>query len=428
MRIIIHRGTHEIGGSCVEVESGKTRILLDFGTPLVEGKKDVRFDEKALEGKTVSQLKELGILPRVKGLYKNEEKAIDGIFISHSHLDHYGFLRYVHPDIPVYMSKGTKSLMEITTIFLKKKISGFKMLTLDSWKPFQTGDFKVTPHLADHSGFDAFAFLVESKGKRLFYSGDFRGTGRKKVVFENIIARPPGNIDCLLMEGSMLGRGEHLYKNEEDIKERIVDVLKEACNITFLFVSSQNIDRLVSAFKACRKTGTTFVIDLYTAFILDALGGHLPQFDWNNVRVKYFKNHADSLVEAGHKDFLYKVRPSRIDKYELVREKKNILMLARDNSLFKIIVNLMQDLEGSKIIYSMWEGYLTQKFEKYCRGKGIQIDKIHTSGHANREDLEKFANALKPKVLIPMHTFEPEGFAELYDNVKVLNDGEVYEV
>ena len=31
MNLTIHRGTHEIGGSCVEVESGKTRILLDFG-------------------------------------------------------------------------------------------------------------------------------------------------------------------------------------------------------------------------------------------------------------------------------------------------------------------------------------------------------------------------------------------------------------
>ena len=212
MNLTIHRGTHEIGGSCVELESGKTRILLDFGIPLVEGKKDVRFDERVLEGKTVSQLKELGILPRVKGLYKDEEKAIDGIFISHSHLDHYGFLRYVHPEIPVYMSKGTKHLIEITNIFLKKKISGFKMLTLDSWEPFQIGDFKMTPYLTDHSGFDAFGFLVESRGKRVFYSGDFRGTGRKKVLFENIIARPPMNIDCLMMEGSMLGRGEHLYK------------------------------------------------------------------------------------------------------------------------------------------------------------------------------------------------------------------------
>jgi ribonuclease J len=36
MKIIIHRGTHEIGGSCVEIQSKKSRILIDIGTPLVK--------------------------------------------------------------------------------------------------------------------------------------------------------------------------------------------------------------------------------------------------------------------------------------------------------------------------------------------------------------------------------------------------------
>jgi ribonuclease J len=35
MRLTIHRGAHEIGGTCIELESGDSRILLDFGMPLV---------------------------------------------------------------------------------------------------------------------------------------------------------------------------------------------------------------------------------------------------------------------------------------------------------------------------------------------------------------------------------------------------------
>jgi len=34
MRVCIHRGSKEIGGSCLEVESGGKRLLLDFGLPL----------------------------------------------------------------------------------------------------------------------------------------------------------------------------------------------------------------------------------------------------------------------------------------------------------------------------------------------------------------------------------------------------------
>jgi len=34
MRICIHRGSKQIGGSCVEVESQGQRLLVDFGLPL----------------------------------------------------------------------------------------------------------------------------------------------------------------------------------------------------------------------------------------------------------------------------------------------------------------------------------------------------------------------------------------------------------
>ena len=34
MRLKIHRGSHEIGGSCVELEAQGQSILLDLGLPL----------------------------------------------------------------------------------------------------------------------------------------------------------------------------------------------------------------------------------------------------------------------------------------------------------------------------------------------------------------------------------------------------------
>jgi len=48
MKIVIHRGTHEIGGSCVEIRSKKSRILIDIGMPLVKKGGD-RFNFKEHE-------------------------------------------------------------------------------------------------------------------------------------------------------------------------------------------------------------------------------------------------------------------------------------------------------------------------------------------------------------------------------------------
>ena len=427
MQLIIHRGTQEIGGSCVELKTQKTRVLIDFGMPLVNAKNE-KFDSKILIGKSIEELKELNILPNIKGLYNNEEKSIDAILISHSHMDHYGFLNYVHKGIPIYMSKGADELIKISSIFTPNKLNKINSKVINK-KYFNIGDIKVTPYLVDHSAFDALAFLIEADGKRLFYSGDFRGHGRKRVLFNQILENPPKDIDCLLMEGSMLSRSDQKYEDEVAIEKKIADILKAANNITFLFASSQNIDRVVSAYKACLRTNSTFVIDIYTAYILDRLrkvSKHIPQFNWRNIRVKFYKNQADTMANDVSTQTLYYYNTKKIDIEELKKKKNKILMLSRDNSIFPRIAKELDNVEGAKIIYSMWDGYLKPEFEEYCAKKGLIIEKVHTSGHATIDDLKAFSDALKPGVLIPIHTFEAERYPDLFQNVKLLKDGESF--
>jgi len=42
--------------------------------------------------------------------------------------------------------------------------------------------------------------------------------------------------------------------------------------------------------------------------------------------------------------------------------------------------------------------------------------------------LQLFASALKPRTLIPVHTEHRDDFKEHFDNVVVIEDGELYEV
>ncbi|MBL7070561.1 MAG: MBL fold metallo-hydrolase [Candidatus Omnitrophica bacterium] len=430
MKLTIHRGTQEIGGSCVELNTGKSRILIDLGMPLVNDKKE-SFDSKTLTNKSPDDLKKLKILPDIKGLYRGEEKAIDGILISHSHMDHYGFLKFVNPDIPIYMSEGAKMLVEISDIFIPHKTGNLNVKTIDKIKSFAIGEFKVDSYLADHSAFDARAFLIEADGKRIFYSGDFRAHGRKSVLFKRMISHPPEAIDALLMEGSMIGRSNQAYKDENAIQSRIEKILKSSNNVTFLFTSSQNIDRLVSAYKACIKTGHIFVIDIYTAYILDKLrkvSKGIPQFNWRNIKVKFLKNQADTLAKKVSTKLLYHYNTQKIDIFEINRKKNKILMLARDNSIFPKIIKGIDDPRGATVIYSMWGGYLNDRFRDFCANKGLTIEQVHTSGHATVEDLEAFAKAISPKTLIPIHTFEGQKYPEMFENVRILKDGELFEI
>ena len=431
MQIIIHRGTKEIGGTCVELKANNSHIIVDLGIPLVSNRKGQPFDSKALDGKSVKQLLNLGILPAVTGLYAGDDPRVDAVLISHSHLDHYGLLRYVHPDIPIYLSEGARELIGVSDIFTPHRTGELNVRIVSNGKKVKVAGFEITAFLVDHSAFDALAFLIESDGARVFYSGDFRGHGRKSTLFVKMVESPPRDIDCLLMEGSMLGRGEQTYKDEIAVERGIKDVLEGKRNIAFLFASSQNIDRLVSAYKACRKTGSTFVIDLYTAFILHRLGANtksLPQFNWPNVRVKFFKFHADKIAETEHEKLLYLFNQRKIEMEEINRTKEKVFMILRDNSLFPRVIGHIHPSKGAVIVYSMWEGYLSDKFREYCRKKSIAIKQIHTSGHATLQDLKAFAGAVKPNTLIPIHTFEPRQYPSLFKNVKIMEDGEVFDL
>ena len=53
---------------------------------------------------------------------------------------------------------------------------------------------------------------------------------------------------------------------------------------------------------------------------------------------------------------------------------------------------------------------------------------IHTSGHADIQTLKKVTQKLKPKSIIPIHTFNPASYEMLGGNVRKLEDGETFVV
>ena len=59
----------------------------------------------------------------------------------------------------------------------------------------------------------------------------------------------------------------------------------------------------------------------------------------------------------------------------------------------------------------------------------VPILQVHCSGHAYIDDLQRFAAAIRPKCIIPIHTFFPEKYFELLgSNVKLIKDKETVEI
>jgi len=76
MKLIIHRGTHEIGGTCIELQSQNSKILIDFGMPLVDEKREP-FDSDEIKNKSKEELIKIGVLHSIEGIYKDEQPMFD---------------------------------------------------------------------------------------------------------------------------------------------------------------------------------------------------------------------------------------------------------------------------------------------------------------------------------------------------------------
>ena len=208
--------------------------------------------------------------------------------ISHPHQDHYGLVKYLRPDIPIVIGEAASRILRVASQFTLSGHVLARTIPLKDRQPLDIGPFKVTPYLVDHSAYDAYSLLVSSGNRKLFYTGDFRAHGRKGKLFERLLRDPPTGVDVLLMEGTTIDRADsdEETQTESDLETGFVQHFNESKVMVLVWSSGQNIDRLVTVYRACKQTGRQLIIDLYTAEILKATGNpNIPQGTWDDVRV-----------------------------------------------------------------------------------------------------------------------------------------------
>lgn len=401
--LTVHRSTQEIGGNCIELACGDSRLVLDVGRPL-----DAPREAANLLPPTF-----------VTG------RPVDGVLISHPHQDHYGLLDEIPLDWPVYCGEFAGRLMRLTaSLFGKAPEREFR-----SWRsgvPFVLGPFRVTPLLTDHSAFDAYMILIEVASRRILYSGDFRMHGRKASLVGRMMQSPPAQLDVLLMEGTNLG-SDKPTRSEGDLEAEFVSLFRGTPGRVFVCWSAQNIDRTVTLYRACIKARRTLVVDLYTAEVLELLSeaGRLPRPGWNNVKVAITRGLADRYRATGRGDFVARMASEGISAARMAEEHGRWVVMTRPSLLRDFQSKGVQPTPNDAWSYSQWRGYLAQPDGRaleawFARGGAAHI---HTSGHASVADLHAFAAAMNPRVLVPIHGVAWDAAAG-FGNVVRLGDGE----
>lgn len=422
-RITLHRGADTIGGSCIRISHGDDSIILDYGMPLMAAGGDP-LDEDAVHNPTLDN----GILLDVTAPATRPLAFI----ISHAHPDHYGLVDHVPHDIPVYISDGARALMAAGNVFYPPGMQVRRLdacHTFNAWQPFTIGPFTITAHLIDHSAFAACSLLVEVAGKRILYTGDFRGHGRKATTLDALIKAVP-EPDALLMEGTTLDDGHPAtFADEAAVEEALVALCRKTPEPVFVAGSGSNVDRLVSLYRAAKRSQRIMVIDLYQAWLLDslkAIAPGLPPHDDDHLRVFYPHHQCEALVAAHGKDALYRFKKRQIRHGNIEFDNQRYLFRLSNGMTRRLCMQAMQQAILPQLVYSMWQGYQKTQpaFADIEQLTGRQWQYIHTSGHAYSHDLKRLAEGIRPKHLIPVHTLRGDEFAQHFDNVVRIGNGE----
>jgi len=415
--LTIHRSAEEIGGNCIEIAYDGRRLILDAGSHLDA-------DETDGSGRKLPET-------------LDTDSPVDALIISHPHQDHYGLLVDLPSGWPVWCGAAAESLMRLTA-----GLGGGRLQqSFSNYRPFETfevGPFSITPHLTDHSAFDAYMLLVECAGKRILYSGDFRRIGRKAALVDRMLRSPPAPVDVLLVEGTTLGRTEGV-PTEAELEEEFVSLFRRTKGRVFITWSAQNIDRTVTIYRACKRSDRPLVLDLYTLDVLDrvsALHDSIPRLGWPGIigLVTYkMKRLYEDPNRLNAPEFVKSCAESgkAVSASKLQNRTDNVVMLRR---------SLLDDMTRKGLlispddawVFSMWSGYLQtpeyQEVRNSFESAGAPVLQIHTSGHASRTDLLEFATRMSPRHLVPIHSFDWDSHAEEFPNVRRLKDGEPFTI
>ena len=389
MNIIIHRGTHQIGGSAIEISTKSTRIILDFG------------NELSLDEKYTS------INLDINGVTRGIPDC-DGIVISHYHMDHLGQLTSALPEIPLYMGELSKEIAIISVEYQDKDLY-LRLLGANTFRggeAFTIGNIHIRPLVIDHSAADSYMFVIEAEGKRVLYTGDFRMHGLRHHILEKLVNTYIGEVDVLITEGTSLSRDADECISEAAVLEDISSYIQDG-KYVFVMCSSTNIDRLMGIWQNM-PTDKVLICDAYQKKILDTV--------INNVYYEssLYRRHDSPLV----------LNKGPYPKYYMDH---GFVSLVRGTEYFISHIKEFPK-DDVRIIYSMWTGYIEENLLLKNLLNTYPSYICHASGHVSKDDLVQLIELVDPDIVIPVHTNIPEKLERIVPNrtVCVVNDNEPF--
>jgi ribonuclease J len=342
VELTFYGGVGEIGGNKILLEDDKGRLFLDFGYPYRKYRDFYEEYLKPRPGAGLLDLLVMGLLPHLEGIYRTDLETeslwqqfrrlghhrriqgIEGVLLTHAHLDHSGHISFLKEDIPVYSTATTafiaKAIQDSGKADFDQQVCYFAPRVEDCLKGWKQGayiasssgdqqrrfcvaerftlteeaerfwgevirhkkldsqplddidrcSFNLRCFPVDHSIPGACAWGIETSSGWIVYSGDLRLHGKRGRLTEAFIGEAASlRPRALILEGTNVDRATNIA--EQEVYENAFKAIDGARGLVIADFPARDVDRLLTFLRVARDTGRKLAILPKDAYLLKTM-------------------------------------------------------------------------------------------------------------------------------------------------------------
>lgn len=386
VRIVPLGGTEEIGRNMTVIEYKDDIIIIDMG-----------FQLKTEDTPGIDY-----IIPNTKYLEDRKDK-IKAVIITHGHLDHTGGIPYIIDRIgypPIYSR-------HLTTIMIKKRQEEFTHLkplnitVVEKDETISFGSLRVRFFGVTHTIPDAMGIIIETPFGNIVTPGDFKLEHTDEVVSER--EEESYKIFDKMETLMLLGESTNIENPGFSTPERLVHeglekIITEIHGRLIIGTFASQMERMEHIIRVCEKLGKKVLVEgrsMKNNVEILKIVGRLTAKKETFVTAEDMDNYPESKIVvlatgAQGDEFAALMRMSnKTHKTVKLHEGDTILLSSsiipgNEKAVEKLKDNLAR--QGCKIVH-----YRTS--EVY----------VHSTGHANKGEIEWLHKKIKPKFFMPLH-------------------------
>lgn len=383
VRIIPFGGCEEIGKNMTAVEIGNDIIIVDMG---------FQFGAEDMPGVDF-------IIPDISYLEERKQN-IRAVYITHGHLDHVGGIPYMMPRI------GNPPMFTrlLTSLIIKKRQEEFPHLphfpieVIEKDTHMKAGNISVRFFGVTHTIPDAMGVIIETPHGNIIFTGDLKidhvngvPTAEEAQLYAELGKEK--NL-CLLMESTKAENPGFSF-SERQVHENLRKIIAEVPGRLLVGTFASLLERIIFVIMTAEElgkkvaiTGRSMKVNIEIAKQIGLLKAKQSTFIAPEQIPDYPPNKVVVLATGAQGDEFAALMLMANKKHKIKLQKTDTVLLSssivpgNEKSVQKLKDNISR--QGVKIIH-------------------FRIADVHSSGHANADELLWVHTQLRPKFFIPIH-------------------------